>query len=94
VKYSKNKKHVELRTGEDKRFVFVEVLDKGIGIAKEDQKRIFEKFYRVKSGPIYSTKGTGLGLSIVKQIMDIHKGEVSIDSEPRKGSTFRLKFKK
>lgn len=94
VNYSKDKKHVELVTGEEKNFVFAEVTDKGIGIAKEDQKRIFEKFYRVKSGLVHNTKGTGLGLSLVKQIMDAHKGEVSIDSEPGEGSTFRLKFKK
>ncbi len=94
VKYSKDKKYVELVTGEYKNFVFAEVTDKGIGIAKEDQKRIFEKFYRVKSELVHNTKGTGLGLSLVKQIMDAHKGEISIDSEPGEGSTFRLKFKK
>ena len=94
MKYSKDIKQVQLTTGEDRNFIFVEVKDKGIGIAKEDQKRIFEKFYRVKSGLIHNTKGTGLGLSLVKQIMDAHKGVVSIESEPEKGSTFRLKFRK
>lgn len=94
VKYSKDKKYVELITGEDKNFIFVEVMDRGIGVAKDDQKKIFEKFYRVKTGLVHNTKGTGLGLSLVKQIMDAHKGEVSISSEPEKGSTFRLNFKK
>jgi two-component system phosphate regulon sensor histidine kinase PhoR len=94
VKYSKNKKHVEIVTGEERNFVFIEVTDHGIGVAKDDQKKIFEKFYRVKSGLVHNTKGTGLGLSLVKQIMDAHKGEVSISSELEKGSTFRLKFKK
>ena len=93
VKYSKDEKLVELSTGKEKNFIFVEVSDNGIGIPKEDQKKIFEKFYRVKSGLVHNTKGTGLGLSLVKQIMDAHKGEVTIDSELGKGSSFKLKFK-
>lgn len=93
VKYSKDQKYIELNIAPEKNFIFVEVFDKGIGIAKEDQKRIFEKFYRVKSGLVHNTKGTGLGLSLVKQIMDAHKGEVTIDSELGKGSSFKLKFK-
>ena len=68
--------------------------DLGIGIGAEDQKRIFEKFYRVSSGLVHNTKGTGLGLSLVKHIMDAHKGEISLSSELGNGSTFRLKFKK
>jgi two-component system phosphate regulon sensor histidine kinase PhoR len=92
IKYSKDKKYVVLSTGEEKNFIFAEVMDCGIGIAKEDQKKIFEKFYRVKSGLVHNTKGTGLGLPLVKQIMQAHKGEVSLISEPKKGSTFRLKF--
>jgi two-component system phosphate regulon sensor histidine kinase PhoR len=94
VKYSKDKKNVELLTGEDNELVFVEVKDLGIGIGAEDQKRIFEKFYRVSSVLVHNTKGTGLGLSLVKHIMDAHKGEISLTSELGKGSTFRLKFKK
>ena len=94
VKYSKDKKNVELLTGEDNELVFVEVKDLGIGIGAEDQKKIFEKFYRVSSVLVHNTKGTGLGLSLVKHIMDAHKGEISLTSELAKGSTFRLKFKK
>jgi two-component system, OmpR family, phosphate regulon sensor histidine kinase PhoR len=94
VKYSKDKKHVALLTGEEKEYVFFEVKDTGIGIGTSDQKRIFEKFYRVSSGLVHNTKGTGLGLSLVKHIMDAHKGEVSLSSELGNGSTFRLKFEK
>ncbi|NWF89547.1 MAG: GHKL domain-containing protein [Ignavibacteriaceae bacterium] len=94
AKYSKDKKYIEMKTAEERSTVFVEIIDKGIGIQKEDQKRIFEKFYRVKSGFVHNTKGTGLGLSLVKQIMDAHKGEVAIVSELGKGSSFKLKFKK
>jgi two-component system, OmpR family, phosphate regulon sensor histidine kinase PhoR len=94
VKYSKDRKVVKIITGFEQEFVFIEVKDLGIGIEKEDQERIFEKFYRVKSGLVHNTKGTGLGLSLVKQIMDSHKGEISLSSELGKGSALRLKFKK
>jgi len=94
VKYSKDKKNIVLATGNDNELAFVEVKDLGIGIGKGDQKKIFEKFYRVSSVLVHNTKGTGLGLSLVKHIMDAHKGEISLTSELGKGSTFRLKFKK
>ena len=94
VKYSKDKKNVQLLTGEEKESVFLEVKDLGIGIGTEDQKRIFDKFYRVSSGFVHNIKGTGLGLSLVKHIMDAHNGKISLSSEPGHGSKFRLVFKK
>lgn len=94
VKYSKDKKYVEMITGEEREYIFFKVKDSGIGLGTEDQKRIFEKFYRVSNVLVHNTKGTGLGLSLVKHIMDAHKGEISLSSELGKGSTFSLKFKK
>ena len=78
VKYSDNKKEITIRTGNENNFAFVEVEDKGIGIPEKDQKKIFEKFFRVSSGNVHNVKGSGLGLSIVKYIMDAHKGEIRI----------------
>jgi signal transduction histidine kinase len=92
VKYSKDKKKISVRTGFDKHFSYVEVQDYGIGIPKEDQKMIYEKFFRVGSGLVHNVKGTGLGLSIVKHIIEAHKGNIELESEPGIGSTFRLKF--
>ena len=92
VKYSKDKKVILVRTGFDKDSSFVEVQDYGIGIPKEDQKKIYEKFFRVSSGLVHNVKGTGLGLSIVKHVIEAHKGKIELESEPGKGSTFRLKF--
>lgn len=92
VKYSKDKKEISVRTGFDKDFSFVEIQDYGIGIPKEDQKKIYEKFFRVSSGLVHNVKGTGLGLSIVKHVIDAHKGKIELKSEPGEGSTFRLKF--
>jgi len=92
VKYSDNKKEIIIRTGQENNFAFVEVEDKGIGIPERDQKKIFEKFFRVSSGNIHNVKGSGLGLSIVKYIMDAHKGRIDLFSEVDKGSKFHLEF--
>jgi two-component system phosphate regulon sensor histidine kinase PhoR len=94
VKYSGDSKTIELTTGEENGNAFVKVTDHGIGISPEDQKKIFEKFYRVSSGLVHNTKGTGLGLSLVNQIIHAHKGKVELVSSPGKGSTFVLKFPK
>jgi two-component system, OmpR family, phosphate regulon sensor histidine kinase PhoR len=93
VKYSQDKKEVELSTGLMGELVYVKVKDHGIGITVQDQKRIFEKFFRVSSGYVHNTKGTGLGLSLVKHIMEAHKGEITLHSTPGMGSSFILKFK-
>jgi two-component system phosphate regulon sensor histidine kinase PhoR len=90
VKYSQENKVVFLRTGKENGYIFVEVEDKGIGIAESDQKRVFEKFFRVSTGHVHNTKGTGLGLSLVKQIVDAHKGKITLSSAPGKGSRFRI----
>ena len=75
-------------------FVFIEIQDKGIGISEEDQKKVFDKFYRVSSGLVHTTKGTGIGLSLVKQIMDAHKGKIELKSKFGEGSSFKLLFPK
>ena len=92
IKYTQDDKFIKIKSGTENGYAFVEVQDKGIGISTDNQKKIFEKFFRVQSSLIHNTKGTGLGLSIVKHIMDAHKGEISLESTPWVGSTFRLKF--
>ena len=73
-------------------FVEVKVSDNGIGIKREEQERIFERFYRVDYGRSRSTGGTGLGLSIVRHIVLAHAGSVKVWSNPGQGSTFTLRF--
>jgi len=90
VKYSEDNKVVILRTGKENGSVFVEVEDEGIGISESDQKKIFDKFFRVSTGYVHNTKGTGLGLSLVKHIINAHKGKIVLASSPGKGSRFRL----
>ena len=88
VKYSSASKHIDVRAYELAGNVFVEVADQGIGIPRSEQKKIFEKFYRVSDGLVHDTKGSGLGLSIVKHIVEAHGGQISVDSQVGKGSRF------
>jgi two-component system phosphate regulon sensor histidine kinase PhoR len=92
IKYSRENKEIEINLGADSDTAWLAVTDNGVGISKEDQKKIFEKFYRVSSGLVHDTKGSGLGLSLVKYIMDAHDGSVKVNSKPGKGSTFKLIF--
>lgn len=92
MKYSGDIKEITIKTGSMNASAFVEIQDKGIGIAEEDQKKIFDKFYRVPTGLVHNIKGTGLGLTLVKQIVDNHKGSIEVKSKPEKGSTFILIF--
>ena len=89
-RYGKENGHVTVSlSGDDDRIV-LSVSDDGIGIPKEEQKKIFERFYR--SDASRSVPGTGLGLSIVKKIADLHGADVEVESEPEKGSDFRIIF--
>jgi two-component system phosphate regulon sensor histidine kinase PhoR len=93
IKYSRDDKKIELCTGLEKRMVYIEVKDYGRGIAKKDQKLIFDKFFRVTNQNLANeVKGTGLGLSIVQEIVKAHKGKITLQSKLDAGSTFRLYF--
>lgn len=92
VKFSDKEKFISISTGKADGMAYVEVEDHGIGIDLQNQKKIFDKFFRVSSGLVHKTKGSGLGLSLVKHIMDAHRGKVTVKSEPGKGSAFRLSF--
>jgi two-component system, OmpR family, phosphate regulon sensor histidine kinase PhoR len=92
IKYSREEKNIYVRTGTDRILAFVEVEDRGIGIAKVHHRNIFEQFYRVPTNNVHNIKGTGLGLALVKRTMDAHKGKVEVSSNPGKGSIFSLYF--
>jgi len=87
-KYSPKKPEIKIITKVSNNLLVIAVKDNGIGISKTDQKKIFEKLYRVPSGNIHNFKGFGLGLSYVQSIVAAHQGSVSVESELGKGSTF------
>ncbi|MFM8433213.1 MAG: sensor histidine kinase [Bacteroidota bacterium] len=87
-KYSIEKPDINVITRSDRYGIFLAVKDKGIGMNKETQKKIFEPFYRVPTGNVHDIKGFGLGLSYVKAIIDGHQGHIRVESEPGAGSTF------
>ncbi|MDR1342640.1 MAG: HAMP domain-containing histidine kinase [Prevotellaceae bacterium] len=90
LKYAKNEPAITVKTKDTEGKLLIQVHDNGIGIPKEDQKRIFEQFYRVHTGNRHDVKGFGLGLSYVKKIVEAHGGEIWVESELGKGSTFKI----
>ncbi len=94
VKYSKDKRApiIKVRTSNEEDRIKIIISDNGIGISKEGQKKIFNKFYRVPTGNVHDVKGFGLGLSYVKRIIDEHKGQISVKSELNKGTDFIITF--
>jgi two-component system phosphate regulon sensor histidine kinase PhoR len=92
IKFTSAGGTVTIRTRADEQAVLVEVEDTGIGIAAEDQARIFERFYRADKARSRDIGGTGLGLSIVKHLVQAFGGDVSVESQPGRGSTFRARL--
>lgn len=92
MKYSTDHKFVAISTGVEEQRAFVSVQDHGMGIAKNQLDKLFEKFYRVPNGDVHDTKGSGLGLSIVKHIVEAHEGEIKVESTVGEGSQFKLYF--
>lgn len=90
IKFSSGKIVVEVIVERDEKNLYLKVSDNGIGIHKEDLNRIFEKFYRGKNAPGHISTGTGLGLTLVRQIIEAHGGEVSVESKVGSGSTFTI----
>jgi signal transduction histidine kinase len=90
LKYSADQKFLLVKVYRANGAVKLEVVDRGIGIARRDQSKIFEKFYRTCDPLVHNTKGSGLGLSLVRHITQAHGGQVEVESTPGKGSKFTL----
>jgi len=92
IKYSDDEKSIEVALRQTPSDVLIEVKDRGIGINAKDVSRIFDPYYRAQFSDTQTRRGAGLGLTLVQQIVASHGGHVEVESEPGKGSTFRLHF--
>ena len=90
IKYSKEEFVLKIFTENDNKNLRIKIQDNGIGMNKETMKRVFEKFYRAHTGNIHNVKGFGLGMSYVKAVIDVHKGNIKVDSTLGKGTTFTV----
>jgi two-component sensor histidine kinase len=90
LKYSVENKYLGVKLYRENGIVKLEVADHGIGIARRDQAKIFEKFYRAGDPLVHNTKGSGLGLSLVRHITEAHGGVIEVESSPGTGSKFIL----
>lgn len=88
--YTQENGKVDILVKETNEIVEFKISDNGIGITKEEIPRIFERFYRVDRARSRNSGGTGLGLAIVKHLIEAHNGKIQVDSEPGKGTTFRI----
>jgi signal transduction histidine kinase len=92
VKYSGDSKEVIVHLAREGPAVTVAVQDFGVGIAPEEQRKVFERFHRVGTGLVHDVKGSGLGLSLVRHIVEAHGGSVEVTSKPGSGSIFTMRL--
>ena len=92
VKYSEGDIQISIKTEVSPQYITIDFSDKGIGISKDHQKAIFDKFFRVPTGNVHNVKGFGLGLYYVQLIVAGHNGKISVKSNIGEGTTFTLRF--
>jgi signal transduction histidine kinase len=92
VKYSGGSRKIDVRALSVGPAVLIAVQDFGVGIKKEDQERVFERFFRAGDALTRTVKGSGLGLALVKEIVEAHRGQVLVESEPGEGSLFTIRL--
>lgn len=92
IKYSSGKPELTITSKNEQQWLIIEISDRGIGIEKQYQKKVFDKFFRVPTGNVHDVKGSGLGLAYLKKIIALHGGTIELQSEKGKGTTFAIKL--
>ncbi|WP_299163047.1 HAMP domain-containing sensor histidine kinase [uncultured Tenacibaculum sp.] len=92
LKYSESAPKIDIYTESTNKYFIFKIKDEGIGMSRNAQKYVFNKFYREHKGNIHNVKGHGLGLAYVKEIIDSHQGTIHVESEKGKGSLFTVKL--
>ncbi len=90
IKYTEKEPRIVVATNSTDEGIYLSVMDNGIGIPRSEQTKIFDRLYRIPTGNIHNAKGFGLGLSYVRSVVQRHGGHIEVDSEPGRGSTFRI----
>jgi signal transduction histidine kinase len=94
IKYTQSTPVISITTQNQNDQILISIKDNGIGISPENQRKIFQRFYRVPTGNLHDVKGFGLGLNYVKLIVEAHKGKISVESSLGNGSTFTIALPK
>jgi signal transduction histidine kinase len=92
IKYSGDERVMTVEARITEGWLVIAVSDRGLGIAHEEQAKIFEKFYRVGRSDTQGRRGSGVGLALVRHIAEAHGGEVTVESAPGEGSRFSLRL--
>lgn len=92
IKYSEDNPVVDIDSYKTKNSIFIKIKDRGIGISKDNQEFIYNKYYRVTSGDLHDVKGFGIGLSYVKEVVNLHGGKILLESKLKEGSTFTIEL--
>ena len=94
VKYRKPDSpiNIYIRTWNDDTHLYLSIRDTGLGIKRDNLKKVFDKFYRVHTGNVHDVKGFGLGLAYVKKIVMLHQGDIAVESDLGKGTKFTIKL--
>jgi len=94
IKYNRQGGRIRVSLDQDSEFVFTHIADTGVGISYQSLKEVFTRHFQEKTKPLGNTKGLGIGLSLVQEIVKLHQGEIQIESELGKGTTFTVRLPK
>jgi signal transduction histidine kinase len=94
IKYNRQGGRIGVSLYQDRVFAFTRITDTGVGISHQSFKEVFTRHFQEKTKPLGNAKGLGIGLSLVQEIVNLHQGEIHLDSEVGRGTTFTVRLPK